>query len=345
MARQTMPAKPAPNPPAATRERPTSTAAAGQKLVNGTRKPRLPSTHAHSTGNTAFPRGHCLLLGVLAMAHTASATMFATKATLSAALVEFCADQAAAEATHGKIGSWDVSAVTDMKDLIWTHAASCKDIFNADISGWVTSSVTNMQGMFYVRSARALPASSSVGSSPPCEATAAPRPPAAWPACYSSSYASLSTRQDTTAFNQPLSFDTSSVTNMYAMFKVRSARALPQQSPPCALLALPPPHALPSPGPYGACCPSSYASLSTRQQHPAFNQPLSFDTSSVIIMGQIFYVRSASALPQQSLRLGPPCALLAPPLPHTLLSPGPHATPLPMLPFRLGRKRWRSTSR
>jgi hypothetical protein len=40
----------------------------------------------------------------------------------------------------------------------------------------------------------------------------------------------LSTRQSEfrvySAFNQPLSFDTSSVTNMYAMFVVRSARAL-----------------------------------------------------------------------------------------------------------------------
>jgi hypothetical protein len=36
-----------------------------------------------------------------------------------------------------------------------------------------------------------------------------------------------STRQNTYAFNQPLSFDTSKVTNMYHMFYVRSARALP----------------------------------------------------------------------------------------------------------------------
>ena len=35
-----------------------------------------------------------------------------------------------------------------------------------------------------------------------------------------------STRQFTTAFNQPLSLDTSKVTNMHAMFTVRSARAL-----------------------------------------------------------------------------------------------------------------------
>jgi len=36
----------------------------------------------------------------------------------------------------------------------------------------------------------------------------------------------LSTRQYTRAFNQPLSFDTSNVTDMSYMFYVRSARAL-----------------------------------------------------------------------------------------------------------------------
>ena len=36
---------------------------------------------------------------------------------------------------------------------------------------------------------------------------------------------SLSTRQYATAFNQPLSWDIASVTNMYNMFYVRSARA------------------------------------------------------------------------------------------------------------------------
>ena len=35
-----------------------------------------------------------------------------------------------------------------------------------------------------------------------------------------------STRQGATAFNQPLSFDTSKVTDMKYMFYVRSARAL-----------------------------------------------------------------------------------------------------------------------
>ena len=42
-----------------------------------------------------------------------------------------------------------------------------------------------------------------------------------------SSYAPLSTRQSASAFNQPLSLDTSSIANMDKMFYVRSARALP----------------------------------------------------------------------------------------------------------------------
>ena len=59
------------------------------------------------------------------------------------------------------------------------------------------------------------------------------------------------------AFNQPLSFDTSSVTDMGAMFDV------------------------------------SYGSS-------AFNQPLSFDTSKATDMGLMFSVRSARALPPVS---------------------------------------------
>ena len=46
------------------------------------------------------------------------------------------------------------------------------------------------------------------------------------PAPRLTSYALLSTRQNTVAFNQPLSFDMSSVTDMSWMFYVRSAHAL-----------------------------------------------------------------------------------------------------------------------
>eukprot|EP00964_Phaeocystis_antarctica_P070076 scaffold42637_cov48-Phaeocystis_antarctica.AAC.2 len=46
------------------------------------------------------------------------------------------------------------------------------------------------------------------------------------PTPHPASYALLSTRQVASKFNQPLSFDTSSVTTMYGMFAVRSAHAL-----------------------------------------------------------------------------------------------------------------------
>ena len=109
-----------------------------------------------------------------------------------------------------------------------------------------------MYGMFYVRSARALPATISFGASlhAACAAAAAPRPPASRSPCRPSSYASLSTRQGASAFNQPLSLDTSSVTSMQYMFYVRSAvpcQQPPQLGPPCKLLAPPPlPHAFPT---------------------------------------------------------------------------------------------------
>ena len=71
---------------------------------------------------------------------------------------------------------------------------------------------------------------------------------------------SFDSRQYASAFNQPLSFDTSSVTNMYVMFYVRSSpRALPhnlQPRPPlqelCALrssTACCPPIRIPRPAP------------------------------------------------------------------------------------------------
>ena len=47
----------------------------------------------------------------------------------------------------------------------------------------------------------------------------------------------LFTRQAARAFNQPLSFDASSVTSMASMFYVRSARALPSTSTVAGLVA------------------------------------------------------------------------------------------------------------
>ena len=103
--------------------------------------------------------------------------------------------------------------------------------FNADISSWVTSGVTTMYFMFRVRSARALwppPFSRAL----PCALLAplyrphALPPPASWyslprPTPRPAPHALLSTRQNASAFNQPLNFDTSSVTRMGYMFNVR----------------------------------------------------------------------------------------------------------------------------
>ena len=69
-----------------------------------------------------------------------------------------------------------------------------------------------------------------------------------------SSFASLSTRQYASSFSQPLSFDTSSVTNMDSMFYVRCARALH-----VAHAAATPRH----PVSWPRTLPSSYAFLST----------------------------------------------------------------------------------
>ena len=102
-------------------------------------------------------------------------------------------------------------------------------------------------------------------------------------------------RQYASAFNQPLSFDTSSVTNVQHMFNVRSSphsllsicsRALPRtlRAPPSpAICRLPP-----CKSPRIVCPPFDFW-----QQASAFNQPLSFDTSSVTNMQYMFqYARA-----------------------------------------------------
>ena len=68
----------------------------------------------------------------------------------------------------------------------------------------------------------------------PCKPTACaavyptPFPPARMSPSW---YASLLTRQSATAFNQPLSLDTSKVTSIKYLFQVHSARALATHSP------------------------------------------------------------------------------------------------------------------
>ena len=167
---------------------------------------------------------------------------FTTKDSLKTAVTEFNSNAASAIAKYGPIADWCVSAITDMSSLfkddnddygVYTYddddSGSDLKGFNADISGWDTSSVTTMRAMFYVRSARALgPQALSRAFSPcmplvcrhhttgPPAFRLAPLPPA--------SHALPSTWQYASAFNQPLSFDTSSVTDMYYMLGVRSPR-------------------------------------------------------------------------------------------------------------------------
>jgi len=116
------------------------------------------------------------------------------------------------------------------------------------------------------------------------------------------------------------------------MFSVRSARALAPQAlsrafSPCMSLVVPPPC---TPGPPASRLaplpPASHALPSTRQGASAFNQPLSFDTSSVTNMYQMFNVRSARALgPQASSQA--PCMQSLPPRIPSLPPPGTHLAP------------------
>ena len=173
--------------------------------------------------------------------------------------------------------------------------------------------------------------------------------PTSRPTPLPASYALLSTRQDAMAFNQPLSFNTSSVTDMRYMFEVRSAHALAPPSLhnrallPCVLRVR---CRRSTPPPASRLPPRSalYALLSTRQSALAFNQPLSFDTSSVTDMRYMFHVRSAHALAPTagpSRRAFRSCAAAGPCPPVLGPDLAPHRTPS----FPLGRLRRSSTSR
>ena len=89
--------------------------------------------------------------------------------------------------------------------------------------------------------------------------------------------------QGASSFNQPLSLDTSSVTDMSWMFFGASAFNQPLSLDTSSVTDM------------------SYMFYSAS----AFNQPLSFDTSSVTDMSYMFYVRSAHALAPQPSQPGP----------------------------------------
>ena len=103
---------------------------------------------------------------------------------------------------------------------------------------------------------------------------------------------SYSARQGGSSFNQPLSFDTFSVTNMRYIFSVRSGVPITIKSP-CArcaylcTLLTPPLYPTPFP-PSSPHLAAPRVSLSARQYASAFNQPLDFDTSNVNDMSGMF---------------------------------------------------------
>ena len=119
----------------------------------------------------------------------------------------------------------------------------------------------------------------------------------------------------------------------------------------CAICA----QARPASGPLRTFRPHRYAFLVTRQGAKAFNQPLSFDTSKVATMSDMFRVRSARAW--NRCLYGPSpciCRPRPPPHPHTHTPSRlrPASRPAPLAPhriyvpsFRVGRRRRRSISR
>ena len=93
----------------------------------------------------ASPRGRLWLLFLLASPFSTSGqTAFSDKSSLQAGLAAWCRDPTA----HSDMNTWDVSAVTDMYNLMtempprWTPW-SCLSTFNEDINSWNMGQVTN----------------------------------------------------------------------------------------------------------------------------------------------------------------------------------------------------------
>ena len=189
---------------------------------------------------------------------------FTTKASLKTAVEAYNANPTTAIATYGPIADWGVSGITDMGGLFY----NLKN-FDADVSNWDTSGVTDMSSMFQVRSTPVLPPICSRTST--ARWTPSPLSVGLHPRPHRTVCPPFGSRQGASAFNQPLSFDTSSVTTMYAMFKVRSspcpAPNLQSSLLPCTLRLRrgrpPPPASRPAPRPASYALPSTLGS--TRQ--------------------------------------------------------------------------------
>lgn len=65
---------------------------------------------------------------------------------LRVAVKEWCRDENVAMQKYGNIKFWDISLITNMKNMFRDLE---RLVFNADISGWNVSAVTSMYGMFY----------------------------------------------------------------------------------------------------------------------------------------------------------------------------------------------------
>eukprot|EP00964_Phaeocystis_antarctica_P074399 scaffold45742_cov55-Phaeocystis_antarctica.AAC.3 len=214
-----------------------------------------------------------------------------------------------------------------------------------------------MSHMFWVRSspcsapylqsspsfARCMPR----GRPPPPATRPAPRPAANARTSPRSECPPFDSRQTASAFDQPLSFDTSSVTNMAYMFSVRS---FPCSAP--NLHSSPLPRTLRAPRSPAASrlqghtsCRTACPPFDSRQYARAFDQPLSFDTSSVTTMASMFSVRS-SPCPAPYLQPSPPLHAASPAVAHRLppSRPGPRPAPHALL-STLGSTQGCSTSR
>ena len=192
-----------------------------------------------------------------------------------------------ATSKYGPIDCWDVSGITNMSGLF-----SGLYNFNENISSWNTSAVTDMSRMFEVRSDASLktlhhtltpaPALLDPRRSPRCSIL--PRAP-------DTPSVRLSA-QGAANFNQPLSFDTSSVTSMRAMFDMSSEHAYRCSNTPHRRLSFW--SRFNSPVNFDTSRVTSMKGMFWRAS--AFNQPLSFDTSSVTDMSEMF--RGATAYNQ-----------------------------------------------
>ena len=195
----------------------------------------------------------------------------------------------------------------------WQRATA----FNQPLMSWDTSSVTNTDRMFAVRgSPRALPPTCSRAHTyflhtlrAPHNCTPPRLPVRSSPRTVCPAY---DPPQKATAFNQPLSWDTSSVTQMSYTFDVGCSPPPPlhprlQSRPlPCTLRALPLARCGCTPQAPAPHLPPSAAYSSPRTARPAgdpwqgaaaFNQPLSWDTSGVTNMVAMFYVRRSPHRP------------------------------------------------